>query len=192
MMYATKTKAPADIRTLAHHGAITSNSRTLSRRRAMTVTPIVLSAAANSCAVQSGSHGPRTQKRHAIGVLSEEGARKARNTGRGLPKIVKPTTRNALRRRALDLKDAPLNALAAWTLPNCPRNGRLFREIFPWDLGDLLEPIALHEAAPAVGRMPGSTEFAARYQAKDGPIANSAVNSYDSARLVSTRSRAPR
>jgi branched-chain amino acid transport system substrate-binding protein len=39
-------------------------------------------------------------------------------------------------------------------------------------------------ATPSIGRVPGSAEFAARYQAKYGPIANYAVNSYDSARLV--------
>ena len=46
------------------------------------------------------------------------------------------------------------------------------------------EGVLILSAAPAVGRVPGSTEFAARYQAKYGPIANYAVNSYDSARLV--------
>jgi branched-chain amino acid transport system substrate-binding protein len=39
-------------------------------------------------------------------------------------------------------------------------------------------------AAPSIGRVPGSAEFAARYQAKYGPVANYAVNAYDSARLV--------
>jgi branched-chain amino acid transport system substrate-binding protein len=46
------------------------------------------------------------------------------------------------------------------------------------------EGVLVLSAAPAVGRVPGSSEFAARYQAKYGPIANYAVNSYDSARLV--------
>jgi branched-chain amino acid transport system substrate-binding protein len=46
------------------------------------------------------------------------------------------------------------------------------------------EGVLILSAAPAVGRVPGSAEFAARYQAKYGPIANYAVNSYDSARLV--------
>lgn len=46
------------------------------------------------------------------------------------------------------------------------------------------EGVLILSAAPAVGRVPGSTEFAARYEAKYGPIANYAVNSYDSARLV--------
>lgn len=46
------------------------------------------------------------------------------------------------------------------------------------------EGVLVLSAAPSVGRVPGSAEFAARYQAKYGPIANYAVNSYDSARLV--------
>ena len=46
------------------------------------------------------------------------------------------------------------------------------------------EGVLILSAAPSVGRVPGSSEFAARYQAKYGPIANYAVNSYDSARLV--------
>jgi branched-chain amino acid transport system substrate-binding protein len=46
------------------------------------------------------------------------------------------------------------------------------------------EGVLILSAAPAVGRVAGSAEFAARYQAKYGPIANYAVNSYDSARLV--------
>jgi len=46
------------------------------------------------------------------------------------------------------------------------------------------EGVLVLSAAPAVGRVPGSAEFASRYQAKYGPIANYAVNSYDSARLV--------
>jgi len=46
------------------------------------------------------------------------------------------------------------------------------------------EGVLILSAAPAVGRVPGSAEFAARYQAKYGPIANYALNSYDSARLV--------
>jgi branched-chain amino acid transport system substrate-binding protein len=39
-------------------------------------------------------------------------------------------------------------------------------------------------AAPAIGRVPGSAEFAARYSKRFGPIANYAANSYDSARLL--------
>lgn len=46
------------------------------------------------------------------------------------------------------------------------------------------EGVLILSAAPAVGRVPGSAEFAGRYQARYGPIANYAVNSYDSARLV--------
>ena len=39
-------------------------------------------------------------------------------------------------------------------------------------------------AAPAIGTVPGSDEFAARYTAKYGPINNYAASSYDSARLL--------
>ena len=39
-------------------------------------------------------------------------------------------------------------------------------------------------AAPALGRVPGSREFADRYLKRYGPIANYAANSYDSARIV--------
>jgi branched-chain amino acid transport system substrate-binding protein len=46
------------------------------------------------------------------------------------------------------------------------------------------EGVLVLSATPSIGRVPGSAEFAARYQAKYGPIANYAVNSYDSARLV--------
>jgi branched-chain amino acid transport system substrate-binding protein len=46
------------------------------------------------------------------------------------------------------------------------------------------EGVLILSATPSIGRVPGSAEFAARYQAKYGPIANYAVNSYDSARLV--------
>jgi len=46
------------------------------------------------------------------------------------------------------------------------------------------EGVLILSAAPAVGRVPGSADFASRYQARYGPIANYAVNSYDSARLV--------
>src|SRR5262249_8039786 len=46
------------------------------------------------------------------------------------------------------------------------------------------EGVLILSAAPSIGRVPGSAEFAARYQAKYGPIANYAVNSYDAARLV--------
>jgi len=46
------------------------------------------------------------------------------------------------------------------------------------------EGVLILSAAPAIGQVPGSAQFAQRYQAKYGPIANYAVNSYDSARLV--------
>ena len=46
------------------------------------------------------------------------------------------------------------------------------------------EGVLVLSAAPAVGRVPGSAEFAARYRARYGPIANYAVNAYDSARLL--------
>ena len=46
------------------------------------------------------------------------------------------------------------------------------------------EGVLVLSATPSIGRVPGSAEFAARYQAKYGPIANYAVNSYDSARLI--------
>ena len=46
------------------------------------------------------------------------------------------------------------------------------------------EGVLILSAAPAVGRVPGSAAFAERYTKRFGPIANYAVNSYDSARLV--------
>jgi branched-chain amino acid transport system substrate-binding protein len=46
------------------------------------------------------------------------------------------------------------------------------------------EGVLILSAAPAVGRVPGSAAFAERYTTRFGPIANYAVNSYDSARLV--------
>src|SRR5213593_2739164 len=46
------------------------------------------------------------------------------------------------------------------------------------------EGVIVLSAAPAVGRVPGSAAFAERYTKRFGPIANYAVNSYDSARLV--------
>jgi len=46
------------------------------------------------------------------------------------------------------------------------------------------EGVLVLSAAPAVGRIPGSSAFAERYTKRFGPIANYAVNSYDSARLV--------
>src|SRR5215475_5353888 len=46
------------------------------------------------------------------------------------------------------------------------------------------EGVRILSAAPAIGTVPGSREFAARYTAKYGPINNYAANSYDSARLL--------
>jgi branched-chain amino acid transport system substrate-binding protein len=46
------------------------------------------------------------------------------------------------------------------------------------------EGVLVLSAAPAVGRVAGSADFARRYTAKYGPIANYAANSYDSARMV--------
>ncbi|HEY6258256.1 MAG TPA: branched-chain amino acid ABC transporter substrate-binding protein [Xanthobacteraceae bacterium] len=46
------------------------------------------------------------------------------------------------------------------------------------------EGVRILSAAPAIGKVPGSTEFATRYTAKYGPINNYAASSYDSARIV--------
>src|SRR5499425_1122711 len=46
------------------------------------------------------------------------------------------------------------------------------------------EGVLVLSAAPAVGHVPGSAAFADRYTKRFGPIANYAVNSYDSARLM--------
>jgi branched-chain amino acid transport system substrate-binding protein len=46
------------------------------------------------------------------------------------------------------------------------------------------EGVRILSAAPAIGRVPGSAEFAARYTAQYGPINNYAASSYDSARIV--------
>jgi branched-chain amino acid transport system substrate-binding protein len=46
------------------------------------------------------------------------------------------------------------------------------------------EGVRILSAAPAIGKVPGSAEFAARYMAKYGPINNYAASSYDSARLL--------
>jgi branched-chain amino acid transport system substrate-binding protein len=46
------------------------------------------------------------------------------------------------------------------------------------------EGVRILSAAPAIGKVPGSAEFAARYIAKYGPINNYAASSYDSARIV--------
>ena len=46
------------------------------------------------------------------------------------------------------------------------------------------EGVRILSAAPALGTVSGSAEFAARYTAKYGPINNYAANSYDSARIL--------
>jgi branched-chain amino acid transport system substrate-binding protein len=46
------------------------------------------------------------------------------------------------------------------------------------------EGVRILSAAPALGEVPGSAEFAARYTAKYGPINNYAANSYDSTRVL--------
>jgi branched-chain amino acid transport system substrate-binding protein len=46
------------------------------------------------------------------------------------------------------------------------------------------EGVRILSAAPAIGKVPGSAAFAARYIAKYGPINNYAASSYDSARIV--------
>jgi len=46
------------------------------------------------------------------------------------------------------------------------------------------EGVRILSAAPAIGRVPGSAEFAARYTARYGPINNYAASSDDAARLV--------
>lgn len=46
------------------------------------------------------------------------------------------------------------------------------------------EGVRILSAAPALGTVPGSAEFAARYTVKYGPINNYAANSYDSARIL--------
>jgi branched-chain amino acid transport system substrate-binding protein len=48
------------------------------------------------------------------------------------------------------------------------------------------EGVRVLSAAPALGDVPGSAEFAARYTAKYGPINNYAASSYDSARVLMT------
>jgi branched-chain amino acid transport system substrate-binding protein len=63
-----------------------------------------------------------------------------------------------------------------------------------WSVGGFITPAAdaatagegvrILSAAPALGTVPGSAEFAARYTAKYGPINNYAANSYDSARIL--------
>jgi branched-chain amino acid transport system substrate-binding protein len=46
------------------------------------------------------------------------------------------------------------------------------------------EGVRILSAAPAIGKVAGSADFAARYSAKYGPINNYAASSYDSARIV--------
>jgi branched-chain amino acid transport system substrate-binding protein len=46
------------------------------------------------------------------------------------------------------------------------------------------EGVRILSAAPAIGTVPGSAEFGAKYTAKYGPINNYAANSYDSARIL--------
>jgi branched-chain amino acid transport system substrate-binding protein len=46
------------------------------------------------------------------------------------------------------------------------------------------EGVRILSAAPALGTVPGSAEFAARYTVKYGPINNYAANSFDSARIL--------
>jgi branched-chain amino acid transport system substrate-binding protein len=63
-----------------------------------------------------------------------------------------------------------------------------------WSLGGFIKPaegaatagegVRVLSAAPALGKVPGSAEFAERYKARFGPINNYAASSYDSARVV--------
>ena len=63
-----------------------------------------------------------------------------------------------------------------------------------WDVKGFISPSAgaaekgegvrILSAAPALGMVPGSSEFAAAYTAKYGPINNYAANSYNSARVL--------
>src|SRR3984957_7285409 len=63
-----------------------------------------------------------------------------------------------------------------------------------WSVGGFIKPaegaatagegVRILSAAPALGKVPGSTEFAERYKARFGPINNYAASSYDSARVV--------
>ncbi|MBV9563201.1 MAG: branched-chain amino acid ABC transporter substrate-binding protein, partial [Bradyrhizobium sp.] len=46
------------------------------------------------------------------------------------------------------------------------------------------EGVRVLSAAPAIGTVPGSSEFGARYTAKYGPINNYAASSYDAARVL--------
>jgi len=63
-----------------------------------------------------------------------------------------------------------------------------------WSAGSFIKPaegaatagegVRVLSAAPAIGKIPGSTEFAERYTTRFGAINNYAASSYDSARLV--------
>jgi len=63
-----------------------------------------------------------------------------------------------------------------------------------WSVGGFIKPaegaategegVRVLSAAPALGKVPGSAEFAERYKARFGPINNYAASSYDSARVV--------
>jgi branched-chain amino acid transport system substrate-binding protein len=65
-----------------------------------------------------------------------------------------------------------------------------------WSVGGFIKPaegaaaagegVRVLSAAPALGKVPGSSEFADRYKARFGPINNYAASSYDSARVVMT------
>jgi branched-chain amino acid transport system substrate-binding protein len=63
-----------------------------------------------------------------------------------------------------------------------------------WSAGSFIKPaedaatagegVRILSAAPAIGKVPGSAEFAERYTARFGAINNYAASSYDSARVV--------
>jgi branched-chain amino acid transport system substrate-binding protein len=63
-----------------------------------------------------------------------------------------------------------------------------------WSVGGFIKPadgaategegVRVLSAAPALGKVPGSAEFAERYKARFGPINNYAASAYDSARIV--------
>jgi branched-chain amino acid transport system substrate-binding protein len=63
-----------------------------------------------------------------------------------------------------------------------------------WSVGGFIKPaegaatagegVRILSAAPALGKVAGSSEFAERYKARFGPINNYAASSYDSARVV--------
>jgi branched-chain amino acid transport system substrate-binding protein len=63
-----------------------------------------------------------------------------------------------------------------------------------WSVGSFIKPaegtgmagegVRVLSAAPALGKVPGSAEFAEHYKARFGPINNYAASSYDSARVV--------